>query len=182
MPRTYLVVDPGLKNCACSLVTIRTEGPDQVVHAEIPWTLTLDLSGKVNPDKDKAHAGFNCVYERASEVIQRLHVQLDTVLVEFQPPINVRTNPALARWNSWVEAYAVAFFQGKTFPNSPPAPVKYVHSAALKRFFDIQGGSHTVNKTLALHTARSFLAPGYQLQTDHVADCVLMAIYEFKRG
>lgn len=178
----YLVIDPGLKNCGVVLVEVEGVGPEGRVQATILWSRVMNLSGKVNPDKDKALAMFKDMYRAVYGTLGKMGKILDKVLVEFQPPLATRANPALVRWNSWVEAYTVGFFQEKDWPLNVKVPVVYIHSGPLKRHFDITTGSHYQNKSLALGKARSFLADPETLETDHEADCVLMGIYEFLRN
>lgn len=178
---SYLTIDPGLKNCGVLLLTVRET--KEGIRSDILWALTGDLSGKVNPDKERAHEFFSGVLESVGRILREREIHLTKVLIEFQPPLNVVRNPALVRWNSWVEAYSVAFFQGVSLSlDGSKVPIEYVHSNSVRRHFDIQGGTHSVNKSLSLTTARSFLTDPSLIKTDHLADCVLMGVFDFKKG
>ena len=179
---TFLVIDPGLKHTCALLVSVRQEGPDSEIWCEIHWATVVDLSGQVNPDKDKAQREMDWIWHSVGRQLEVKGLSLAKVVVEFQPPLNTRTNCALVRWNSWIEGFVVAFFSNKTWVNNAPAPVVYVHSSGVKRFFDISSGAHYVNKKLAIERAQCFVKDKSLIGSDHAADCVLMAIYEFKRA
>jgi hypothetical protein len=175
--RTYITVDPGLKNLAICLVQVWTEGPTSETQAQLLYNKIFDLSGKPNPNKERARIVFPQAAHEIAQIIGQKSIAIEQVLIEFQPPLATRANPALVRWNTWVEAYAVAFFAH--CPILPPIPITYVHPSSVKRHFDITSGIHHVNKSLALARARCFLQG--PLKTDHEADCVLMAIFQFTR-
>lgn len=162
---TYLVVDPGLKNCGASVFTIAEA--EEGIDVDIHWSAVYDLSGeKVNPSMEKANDFFEEMDEMAEE-----YGPVDFVIVEYQPPLNLIGNPTLVRWNSWLEG----FFVGRL---SVDHTVIYSYSATVKRYFNISGGNHAVNKRLAVRKAR-FYVPG--VRTDHEADCLLMGIHHFEK-
>lgn len=164
--KVFLAIDPGLKNCAAVLCEVWSEGETQEVHVETMWSQVWDLSGEMNPDFRKAQ-------EFGEELVTLLanFREVDAVLIEYQPPLNVFNNPALVRWNSWMEGFLFGYLQ-------PEAHVKHSFSSAVKKFFHIQGGNHTVNKRLTLRKAKEYIK---DVKTDHEADCILMCVYEFLR-
>lgn len=168
--KKYLTIDPGLKHTCVSLVSIGI-GPEGTIKALVIWTKTFDLSGKVNPDITKAQDAINSIKWEAITPGD----QIDEILIEFQPPINVIRNPALTRWNSWIEGY----FIGALLPLC--LPINYVHPNGMKQKLCIRGGSHQVNKTLALHKAREYLSDLSIIRSDHEADCVLMGVYQYMK-
>jgi hypothetical protein len=172
----YLAVDPGLQHTAFVLLEIRREGPSREIHVYNLWSMVASMKGELNPDKERARTVCQAALHGLQTVLDQSGKQLNTILVEFQPPLNTRTNPALVRWNCWIEGYIVAFFQAAL----PMIPVLYAHSSAVKRFFDIASGQYSVNKSLSLAKANSFLGT-HPVKTDHEADCVLMGVYEFQR-
>jgi hypothetical protein len=172
----YLTIDPGLKHLAFCLVRVWTQGPDKELKVRLVWEHVYDVSGQVNPDKDIARRVFIEVGQILGKRITEGLV-IDQVLVEFQPPLATRANPALVRWNTWVEAYAVSFFHHTTV--LPEIPVSYIHSAAMKRRFDISTGQYHLNKQMSCQKARSFVDDPGVIKNDHQADCVLMAVFEF---
>jgi hypothetical protein len=174
--KTFLAIDPGLKNTGFVLQRVKRDRMGKA-QSDILFRTVEDLSGKVNPDMERARVVFGGVFETALKILKDRGFTLDKVLIEFQPPLNTRTNPALVRWNSWIEGYAVSFFQTVAL-----APVFYVHSSCVKRFFDIATGNYGMNKRLVIRTAKEYLTTPALVKTDHEADCVLMAIYEFQKG
>jgi len=56
--------------------------------------------------------------------------------------------------------------------------VKYVHANSIKRFFDIQTGHYSSNKTEAVRLAREYVP---EVKSDHEADTVLHAVYFFEK-
>lgn len=161
----YLSIDPGLKHTCVSIV--RVGQGEHHPEASVLWSEVYNFSGQVNPDKDKAHESTTEI----QTVINQLGEPVEKILIEFQPPINVNRNPALARWNSWIEGYFVSEFKSW--------PMEYVHPYGLKRHFDIVGGSHSVNKSLVLTKSKEFL--DIPVKTDHEADCVLMCVYQYQK-
>jgi hypothetical protein len=172
---TVLSVDPGLKHTCFVLMKI-TKNEEGYTSVNVLWKKVYDLSGKVNPCPDKAHSMMINVYcetehlwaESDAEGHKRL------VLVEFQPPLNTRTNPALVRWNSWVEAFVVSYFR-----TEPEFLVDYAHPNGVKRHFDIRSGDYHTNKSLALIRARTLVKDAHSVKSDHEADCVLIGAWYF---
>jgi hypothetical protein len=137
---------------------------------DVLWSSVHDLSGSVNPELHRARAAFEQAWAGMAAVLSRSGERVDITLVEFQPPL-AAGGLRLVRWNSWIEAYAIAFFQDHS------GEVLLSHSPAVKRYFDVCSGSHALNKKLAVEKAREF-APG--VRTDHEADCILMAVFFLK--
>lgn len=164
--KQYLVVDPGLRNTAICLIEVTGE------RAEVVLARVGDLSGQTNPFPDSARLFFKGFELSAKEFL----INDVTVIIEFQPPLNTLKNPALVRWNSWIEGFAIGYFQAVDWPVTG-VTFRYAHSNSVKAYFNIRGGSHSRNKRLALDKARTFLADPKSVKTDHEADCVLMALY-----
>ena len=160
--KTYLAIDPGLRNCGAAIVMIDGD------TISIPWSRVYDLSGeKTNPDMEKA-ADFG---EEILEVLDE-YEPIDCVLIEYQPPMNTIGNPALVRWNSWIEGFFFGTLRREF-------TVRHSYSSSVKHFFNIQGGNHRVNKHLVKRKVREYIAG---IKTDHECDCILMALYDYKRG
>ncbi len=168
MKTVYLTIDPGLRNTCAMLVEVRMD--DQGVITAMPlWTNTYDLSGFINPMIERAA-------EMSKEIIDNMDVvksEIEAIVVEFQPPIFISRNPAIVRWNSWIEAWVIASLRGYG------KQIYYVHPNGMKLRFDIRGGDHALNKTLAKKRARDFLVKGSKIRQDHEADCLLMGIHQF---
>eukprot|EP00727_Mastigamoeba_balamuthi_P000199 m51a1_g10176 hypothetical protein (186) ;mRNA; r:20888-21445 len=175
MMNTYLCIDPGLKNTAAVLVEVYTNRED-ITRAFVHQAWVGDLSGTPNPDKTKARKFFTEISDFITQAVQGdPENQLPTVLVEFQVPLNTRSNPSLVRWNGWIEAYAVAHFE------RVPMGVEYIHPNVVKRHFGIDSGTYHTNKTLAVSKARTLVENPSSVTSDHVADSVLMGVYHFER-
>jgi hypothetical protein len=167
--KVFLVIDPGLKHCGVGIVRKTPNlAPDAPLTVELLWSTVGDLSGRVNPDKEKAR---DLAYTIHREAEAR---GVTDVLIEFQPPLRTCANPALVRWNSWIEGFFVGYFTGEY-------PISYVHSCALKRKLKITTmGAHHLNKQMSLISARNYVST--EIRTDHEADCVLMAVYQLVTG
>jgi hypothetical protein len=167
----YLAIDPGLKN---TCVTLSSLGLDYNGEIEgcIWWTSTANLEGQVNPDKERAKIFFEKILEYVSVYLAPSDVM---VLVEFQPPINLQRNPVLIRWNSWIEAYSISFFETRGFK------VEYIFPATMKKHFGIASTSHYKNKKQAIKAAEKYMIEEKRQEigtlSDHAADCFLMAVY-----
>lgn len=155
----YLCFDPGLRHCAAIICDV-SEDTNRESKVEIVWAKVFDLDGPVKPDQERALAMMCEVFDKGRP---------DQVLIEFQPPINGVRNPALIRWNSWVEGYIIGFWR---------EPVTYIHSNGLKKYFGITSGAHSTNKQRAVKMAEEYC--GLKL-VDHLADCVLMAVYHWEK-
>lgn len=161
--KVYLCIDPGLKNCGAVILRQRegeTEKPNP--QMEVLWSMVGDVSGKVNPDITRANDMGHWVETVA------MSKNVSIVLVEYQPPLRTKANPALVRWNSWIEGFWFGFLS-KSFP------VKRVFSNAIKRRLGIASGMYHINKGLAMEKAREHT--DYHIKSDHEADCVLMAVH-----
>lgn len=166
----FLSIDPGLKNCAAVIVEV-TGLTREGLHAHVIWTRTGDLSGPTNPCPSQARDFADLVLENCL-----VHDVRDMV-IEYQPPINTRRNPALVRYNSWVEAFMIGYFGSRI-----GWTVNYTHANAVKKKFDIAARDYRTNKRLAIIRAATFMEPGCAPTTDHVADCVLIAVYFYGRS
>lgn len=165
----FLAIDPGLRNCAAVLCEVSRDRETKEVSVKVIWSVVRDLrSKKTNPDYSKG-AEFA---EEVSVVLSSLE-DVAGVLIEYQPPMNVKRNPALVRWNSSIEG----FFFGYLIRNFP---VKHVYSSVVKKFFRIASGGHGLNKSLAKEKAKEFIDKSEtRKMTDHEADCILMCVFEF---
>ena len=172
----YLVIDPGLKNTASVLMTITQESQDERPNVYLLKVVMGNMEGEVNPDKDLANVYFRKVMDEVKGMVDPPF----SIIVEFQPPLNTLRNPALVRWNSWVEAYAVCFFQGVVWGRlaHKVAPVHYVHSNGVKGFFEVRAKDYHLNKMMSIRKANEYIV-GEKAQTDHVSDCVLMGLFYF---
>ena len=165
---TILAIDPGLKNCAAVLCEVSRDERTDEIKVSVKWSQVHDLSTTgTNPDFDAA-----ADFAEEMMVILANEREVDAVLIEYQPPMNTRANPALVCWNSSVEG----FFFGYLIRQFP---VKHSYSSVVKKFFRIAGGGHSVNKRLAKKKAQELLEPSDVKMTDHEADCVLMCVFEF---
>jgi hypothetical protein len=160
-PTYYLSVDPGLVHCAGVLLCI---SPGE--KASIMWLYVKDLSpsqkGGPKPDPQKAREFV--------EECRRVVPPGCRVVVEAQPILR-RGGLALIRYNSWVEGYVMG-----AFPNSVQ-----VHPSASKKHWGVASGEYRVNKALACSKARELVTNPQHIDTDHVADCVLNALYAHKK-
>lgn len=163
---TYVAMDPGLKHCGVAILNV-TQSEATRPTVEILWSETYDLSGaKTNPDSEKAR-------ELGDDILEKLFEfqPIDVVLIEYQPPLNTLANPALVRWNSWIEGFLFGYLSSHYY-------VRHSYPSSVKRFFNIQGGNHRVNKRLVERKAREFVSG---LTSDHEADCVLMSLYDYMK-
>lgn len=176
---TYITVDPGLKNTAICLVQVWGEGQLLTPRCKLLYNKVFDLSSKrMNPDERRARVAFPQAAHEIATICGSKDIVINKVLIEFQPPIAFHTRAGLIRWNCWVEGYAFSFFSH--CPILPNVPVEHVHPSSVKRHFDCASGQHSVNKSLAIRCARGFLAGAADI-TDHEADCVLMAVFQFQK-
>lgn len=168
MSFTYLAIDPGLRNTCISLITVGRLDPKKDPIATVHWSTTFDLSGKVNPQVESAEMALSQVKSNLAQEEEK-----PIMVIEFQPPLFIARNPALVRWNSWIEGYFIAGLR--------ELDIRYAHPNGMKRKFDIVGGSHAVNKRLAIEKAKTFLPQeeAKSVKTDHFADTILMAVYQF---
>eukprot|EP00727_Mastigamoeba_balamuthi_P003848 m51a1_g13460 hypothetical protein (191) ;mRNA; r:710-1282 len=172
---TYLCIDPGLKNTAAVLVKVYTNASG-CTRAYVHDKWVGDLSGTPNPCRSRAREFFTGISDHIMEAVQADSENLaPTVLVEFQAPLNTRSNPSLVCWNGWIEAYAVVHFE------RVPMEVEYIHPNAVKWHFNIDSGVYHTNKALAVTAARTFVDNPESVDSDHVADSVLMGLYHFQR-
>lgn len=176
----FLSVDPGLTNAAVVLVDVDMD-LDGSPRAEILWKGTGDFkTDKTNPDPEKASSFFREVSESLKALaffkgfkdLPEIHV-----VVEYQPPIFVARNCAIVRWNTWVEAYAMAYFK-----ETHNFPVHYVYPANVKTHFEIASKSYVTNKNLAVIKAKTFSVNPRDITSDHYADAILNAIYFYLKS
>lgn len=173
----YLAIDPGLRNCAAVIVEVKRGDPlwgrgSPPVSAKLLWSrvASLHVDSGTNP-------GDSLAEQFGEEVLSavRTHGPIRRVLVEYQPPLNTASNPALVRWNSWIEGFYLAWFKAAGFDT------KRAYSASVRHFFRIEGRTHAVNKRLSVIKALTYLEMEMdeeQSLSDHEADGILMAIYE----
>ena len=160
-----LSIDPGLKHTATVITYVYFSPKGKSVDCvEVVWSHVWDLSGDVNPSPPHAQTMMEAVMPK----IDMYHVT--DFVIEFQPPINTRTNPALVRWNSWVEAYVVGYLASKGHQTV------YSHPNSVKQYFQIAAKSHYANKELSIMKAQEYTIINRGDLSDHETDCVLMAI------
>lgn len=170
VPRHYIIaVDPGLKNTCISLVEVNLHklGP----NSRLLYSKVGDLTGIPAPNVDSAKTFFNVAEIEIRCILRDLGNPPCHVVVEFQPPINHR-KMVLIRWNSWIEGYALCFFQTGGWK------VNYSFPSAVKRHFCIASTEYKTNKALSILKAKQLCDTPELIKQDHVADCILMAIYE----
>lgn len=158
-----LAIDPGLKHTCVCLMTPTFE-EDYEIKWKLLWSVTGDLSGEINPCPETTLRFLDKVRERLGDINP-------VVVIEYQPPLNTARNPALVRWNAWIEGCLTGYWLGQGYS------VDYSYPNPVKMYFDIRTGSYYHNKQEALRKAREYVS----VRSDHEADCVLMAIYWWEK-
>ena len=159
--RPILAIDPGLKNFGAVLL----EDIPNTPYVSIINYWEENLSGRINPDPDRM--------KEVMDDFMSLVPSNAVVLIEYQPPLNTNKNPALVRWNSWIEGYLMGFL-------TPRFETHIVYPISVKHHFGTLTGDYRLNKQVALAKANELLE--VPILSDHLADCVLMGVYWLEKG
>ena len=169
--------DPGTANLAHIIAKV----------SQAPWleSPTLELwEAAVSNVSTRAHSPD---ITRLLDLVRRIELSVAAALesykmlptsviwvIEYQPPLNTLSNPGLVRKNTWVEAFL------QTYAHVKDHAVSIVASSAVKQWFRFpkveRSRQYASNKTFAIEAATQFLGAN-RIPNDHVADCVLNAIY-----
>jgi hypothetical protein len=166
----YVCFDPGTTHLAAAILS-----EDEEKKIVLEWFFTFDVSPV---DKHEHTPSISRARQMCNRVMSRLHSLMHPglfiassckVYVEQQPCIR-RGGPNTIRNNCWTEGFILGYFQAANVP---------VHDTlspnGVKAHFKIRSGDYATNKALALRKAEELL--GIKLESDHVADCVLLAFY-----
>lgn len=163
--QAYFGIDPGTRHLAGAGI-IFYKDPER--KPKVIYTRVRDVrdAGTI---PDTAALWFFCegvITELSDKLLENGTIPDWVTVIESQPPM-FRGGPGMLRKNSFVEGYVHAKFVGS-------APV---HPCAYKRHFKIATGTYSVNKLLAVKRAKELVDNPEKVDSDHIADCVLMCIY-----
>jgi hypothetical protein len=172
-PQTLLVsFDPGCTNLA--VVVARMDGG-------IKAGVDLLMQKVYNPSTKTHSPDISLLSEMMDEIDEFVGHFNDGVpvlwVIEYQPPLNTCSNPGLVRKNTWVEAFLVTWCWNRK------KDWKLVASSAVKKKFKFpraeRGSQYDSNKRFSVEAARK-ICPELR-HSDHLADCVLNAVYAKSR-
>lgn len=182
---TALGIDPGIRHLAAAIIELDMEVGEQGVDifeevdnsCRVLFSKTYDIGGGGIADDAGVPIGNHQVlspsllWTALCEISDRcLFHGVQVFAIEYQPPI---TAGGLSRWNTYVEGSVSGFLAAtaaQTVRSVHPNRVKAMMAQILKR--TIPAGA---KKKLAIELANSFSAD-YTVDTDHIADAILVAI------
>lgn len=163
---TLLSFDPGLVNCCCVLLESEEGRKPRPL-----WARTWDLSGGSKPDAEAADRMAGDV-----KLLLQQQKRRPRAVVEYQPPLR-RGGIAIVRYNCWVEGYICGMLASLREQGLVEGAACQVHPSACKQHWKIRAGEYAVNKALARAKAAALVEDPRSIPSDHVADCVLNALY-----
>lgn len=162
-PTEYICIDPGWKEFVVVHLKIHHEHfnfKHTIRNVELIQTRTIKFS-----DRDELTRHF-------MDVVYSLKTDYDTkILMEDQP----KKNMCCVAYQYFLHG----FIKGSLlFKN-----VVLIHPMVYKRYFSACTGNYYQNKKKAMMIASHYLDENQQcLLTHHVADCVMMAIYDWEKN
>ena len=169
MTRLVVSIDPGVSNLGLAGISVNEDF--SIIKLEFKKTFNVSINGKLDPDilfttlEDEIDSLVSLMERRYDNKIQTLWV------IEYQPPLNTRSNPGLVRNNTFVEAFIHSWLvsNGRKLKVVAPSSVK-------KRFnFPKRHDQYQSNKQFAIKTAKDLV--NEQHLNDHIADCILNGLY-----
>lgn len=169
--KRYLTIDPGILEMGVAVLSINKE------HTQILESLLMDVQSE---SKNSHHSKIdNEKLVRAIEEIVLIakFYSVDEIIIEKQILIwNPKTKKKMGSVTlCWLEG---ALYGALCNPNSKKKPI-CLPIVEVKKHFNICKGSYIPNKKASLRTA-NLICDGV-VPNDHIADCILMAVYFYER-
>jgi hypothetical protein len=175
--------DPGVANLGVAGVVIMPAegGRPRVIELVFGDTFNITKGPSVrSPDIGLLSAVMSEIEERVHSM-ETAHGTRAVWVLEYQPPLGTRSNPGLVRANTWVEAFIETYcwLKGKPYRRVAPSAVKRAFWFPVAE----RGRQYKSNKASAVRIARDLVGPqAPSTLNDHVADCVLNAIYALSKN
>ena len=170
MTRLVVSIDPGVANLGVAGLSMNEDYT--IIKLEFKKTFAVDDSHrKLDPE-----ILFTVIEEEIDSLVTAMERRVKGIetlwVLEYQPPLNTRSNPGLVRNNTFVEAFIHSWLvsNGRKLKVVAPSSVK-------KRFnFPVKSRSqYQSNKQFSIKIAKTLV--GEASLSDHIADCILNGLY-----